>query len=351
MIKTTGESLAFREVPATEMQSGDQIRANHNGCVAGEDKKQRLYVKKDGKAFLYYCHHCGQGAYLAGSRMETRVTMGNPMPDSSGARRYLESALGSWDEITPDELKYLTNHLSGRRTAGFLPPMAVGFYNPRKVTRTKIYNRLIVPITGIDVRTGVYKVAGFNFRAYEALRGSVVPKNIRVNVNDEDHGEILDFYGLRSDCRLQTRADLDHFVPLCYGPHDPLRDGTKGSILVITEDWLSAYTVLDAVAGVTGEPFSELPFNAMPLHGTSFKTHYMQAALKYKDIYVMLDSDSAGSNAAVDIVRDLTLFVDDPRAVHNIMLPAKSPKDMESKAIEKYLPKYIEKHLSYGKGS
>ena len=46
--------------------SGEQVKINHADCPAGEDTKQRLYIKRcdDGITILAYCHHCGgRGKY------------------------------------------------------------------------------------------------------------------------------------------------------------------------------------------------------------------------------------------------------------------------------------------------
>jgi len=50
-------------VPYAPDGAGEQIHINHEKCPAGEDTKQRLYIRRldDGLTVLAYCHHCGRG--------------------------------------------------------------------------------------------------------------------------------------------------------------------------------------------------------------------------------------------------------------------------------------------------
>ena len=50
-------SKHFAEAAAT-LEHGKQIRINHTKCPAGEDTKERLYVKRDYNRILAYCHNC-----------------------------------------------------------------------------------------------------------------------------------------------------------------------------------------------------------------------------------------------------------------------------------------------------
>jgi hypothetical protein len=48
----------FEHIP-----DGKQEKHNHVECDAGEDTKQRLYVKHVDGAILFHCHHCGISGY------------------------------------------------------------------------------------------------------------------------------------------------------------------------------------------------------------------------------------------------------------------------------------------------
>ena len=63
-------------VPFAPDEAGGQIHINHADCPAGEDTKQRLYIKRceDGITILAFCHHCRKrGKYnsIAATTIET----------------------------------------------------------------------------------------------------------------------------------------------------------------------------------------------------------------------------------------------------------------------------------------
>lgn len=41
------------------LYDGEQVRVEHIGCPAGKDGRRRLALKRDGRDYLLYCHHCG----------------------------------------------------------------------------------------------------------------------------------------------------------------------------------------------------------------------------------------------------------------------------------------------------
>lgn len=55
-----------------DLSPNEQININHTNCEAGEDTRQRLYIKRteDGHKLLAYCHNCGKHGTFAykGSR-------------------------------------------------------------------------------------------------------------------------------------------------------------------------------------------------------------------------------------------------------------------------------------------
>lgn len=55
------KALLLRNIPS---HLGEQIHINHEGCPAGVDTKFRLYIKKDEKGLLAYCHHCGDKGFI-----------------------------------------------------------------------------------------------------------------------------------------------------------------------------------------------------------------------------------------------------------------------------------------------
>lgn len=56
-----------------QLSDGEQTKMNHPNCPSGRDRKQRLFVKRDGNKLLFYCHHCGlSGVYSHGERCHIR---------------------------------------------------------------------------------------------------------------------------------------------------------------------------------------------------------------------------------------------------------------------------------------
>ena len=41
----------------------EQVHINHNGCPSGEDTKHRLYIKRNAKGLVAYCHHCTESGF------------------------------------------------------------------------------------------------------------------------------------------------------------------------------------------------------------------------------------------------------------------------------------------------
>ncbi len=49
---------------ANPLKVGEQRKLNHEKCPAGEDVKERLYVKEVSTGTLFYCHHCQSKGFL-----------------------------------------------------------------------------------------------------------------------------------------------------------------------------------------------------------------------------------------------------------------------------------------------
>ena len=41
----------------------EQVHINHKGCPSGEDTKHRLYIKRNAKGLVAYCHHCTESGF------------------------------------------------------------------------------------------------------------------------------------------------------------------------------------------------------------------------------------------------------------------------------------------------
>lgn len=56
----------------------EQIKINHANCPAGEDTKQRLYIKRiENNGILAYCHHCGKRGVAFSNATPTNYASSN----------------------------------------------------------------------------------------------------------------------------------------------------------------------------------------------------------------------------------------------------------------------------------
>lgn len=98
-------------VPHAPSENGEQIHINHDNCPAGQDTRQRLYIKRtdDGQRILAYCHNCSQsGSYRDnsftnfsyGKRNHTTVAGTSSVCQHSSKGKYLprdaETTIGEW---------------------------------------------------------------------------------------------------------------------------------------------------------------------------------------------------------------------------------------------------------------
>jgi hypothetical protein len=68
------EKELISSYPAYDMMAeGSQQRANHYGCQAGEDRKERFNVKLIDGAYLWHCYHCGESGYFRPTELVARM--------------------------------------------------------------------------------------------------------------------------------------------------------------------------------------------------------------------------------------------------------------------------------------
>lgn len=56
-----------------ELDEGQQHKYNHVDCPAGEDTKERLYVKNVDGAYMWHCHNCGDSGYYRPKETVSRI--------------------------------------------------------------------------------------------------------------------------------------------------------------------------------------------------------------------------------------------------------------------------------------
>jgi hypothetical protein len=222
---------------------GQQISINHAGCEAGEDRKQRLYIKRTEKGLVAYCHHCSQ----------------------SGFARDGDTRLGTW--VLKKEATVVKTQQKPE-----LGPLSIGgkmwLLANHCTTTSKVFwgikdDPLKVAMT---LQNPEGETIGWQMRN---LVPDAVPKYTTYYIDNKTKGESAWF-----------------------------NNGSK--VLVITEDYLSAYRVSRDVG-----------YSAMALLRTTItdKTLMQIYDMGFSEIYVWLDSDEAGVKGAAKVSKTLRHFL------------------------------------------
>ena len=226
---------------------GEQIKINHEGCSAGKDTKERLYIKRTEKGLMAYCHHCSQSGFS--DRTDRLGTWVRPA----------ESTVAGTTFITPDF-----------PLAGPLPIVARYWLQEHHVpdkefvgsaTRTElqlpIYDHIGVYV-GVQCRS--FATGGPKYRSY-----------------------------FKRDCHKGRGAWFRRFD-----------DGKRSSALVITEDYISAYRV-----------YFDTGVDSFALLRTTITVAdiLLLASMEYETILIWLDPDHAGREGAKKIHESLTHYL------------------------------------------
>ena len=243
-------------IPGLEI--GEQIHFNHVGCLAGKDTKKRMYVKRMPDGYVAYCHHCNKrgstkskDVVLQRSMMSHTKGPVNTVPGNVRAPD-LRVALEDW---TVDAVLWASS---------FGMPLDV--VQRHGISYDAANNRMHIPVYNAD---GVHI-----YSQLRALPGDTT--NIKyINVDERPEEE-------------------QYYKPMHY-PTSFMTDGC-----ILTEDVLSSIAVSRVSA-----------YQPIALLGTTLCKHNALELLdKYKYIALWLDSDKAGTDAALKLSMMLRPFVD-----------------------------------------
>jgi hypothetical protein len=223
---------------------GKQVNVNHVGCEAGEDKKKRLYIKRTEKGLVAYCHHCAKSGFAKDG--DTRLgTWVSGKKDTSVVKIQQKPELGPLS--FEGKMWLLDNHgpVTSKLFSGIVD-------DPKKVAMA------------LQNEHGV--VLGWQMRN---LTPDAVPKYTTYYIDNKTKGEAAWFH-----------------------------NGSK--VLVITEDYLSAYRVSRDVG-----------YSSMALLRTTLtdKTLMQIYGMGFSEIYIWLDSDEAGVKGATKVSKALRFFL------------------------------------------
>lgn len=257
----------------SSLPDGGQIHINHEDCPAGVDNKSRLYIKRDGNRWLFYCHHCGnRGAHLREGyvyRAHEINVDAEALPSSRSTAtdllRVLESSahgLHDIDSWSSDAIKWWTKY-------GFTLTDSLTFRAQYNTSDGRLW---------LKAGYNLWQGRGFNTKGMKYY-----------TVGD-----------ITADTRQSGRTSTD--------------------TLVLVEDILSAYKI--RLAGG----------NALALLGTHLKPHHHSLIAPYNKIVIMMDGDSAGRKAAVDIYKTLSITNKDVITVFE----KEQPKEMSMEQLQHF---------------
>lgn len=237
-----------------DIDDGDQLKFNHSTCHAGEDTKERLYVKKMDGAFLFHCHNCGDSGFYRPRETYTRIKESTEVRNERMSRMDMirQATTEDFDDFKIEGQLWLTQY-------GFDDEMC------RAYGIAECDTGLMLPVYGINLSGGV-ATTGCQVRNY----GGKGPK-----------------YVTYTDCHYSyLQEDKD--------------------CIVLTEDLLSSYKLHWA-----GWPTLCLLGTKLALGAQRIVTE------KYKRAILWLDDDAAGHDAALKLLRELSPVVPGLTAIFN----------------------------------
>lgn len=249
------------------MKDGDQEKHNHVDCPAGEDTKQRLYVKHVDGAILFHCHHCGTSGYYRPRERYSPITVSGK--EAIGAH-IVKDGNKAWHALLMKEEDYDNFRIEGQLWLG---QYGFGKQLCSEYSIREVEHGIVLPIYGRDV-------LGPNIEGYQIRRYNGSPK----------------YYTYTG-------------VPYSYlAQHE--RDNKP---LVITEDLLSSYKL--HAAG----------FSTLCLLGTNLSEKTaVHIGNTYPRQVLWLDDDKGGHHGALSIVKEFSVLLPELTAIFH-----KQPKEID----------------------
>jgi hypothetical protein len=251
---------------------GQQVHVNHVGCPSGEDKKQRLYIKRTPKGIVAYCHHCAEAGFasdgISGDRMATWLT--EPKTPASSSTH----ALPILENLSFNAETWLLEHYC-----------ATGYFGFNGV-RAK-HNQI-----ALTLRNPETDIIGYQVRN---LLPGATPKYITTYTHSGVKGDSAWF----------------HY--------------NLNKTLFITEDYLSAYRICQDSHGSV---------SSLALLRTTItdRTLLQIYELGFKNIVIWLDPDEAGIKGATKAQKELTHFLSTETSI-KVMNIGKEPKECTIEAL------------------
>ncbi len=296
MIHTKIPASHFADVVGM-IEINQQIAMNHTACSAGQDTKQRLYVKRVPDGYIAYCHNCG-GTGFKFFRSDVRAAgevmagMKTAFGDSEDPRA--EEATFHPTETIAD-LELIDEIPIRERVWLYQYYMTDDDIKKFGIKYSLTYQMIALPIT---YGAGVSVPAGYQLRNLGAA-----------------------YKWKYKTIAYETSKRRFNWGPWATGPKGYAVGDTLP--LVLTEDLLSSYRVAAAA-----------PVCAMALMGTHADTRMIEylreTANEKAGVLIWLDDDIAGVSAAVEIRKQIGASTEKVTVIRETQPKNLSPEKIEA---------------------
>lgn len=102
-LKLSTETMDTVRIQASKMARDEQISIDHYDCPAGEDTRQRLYIKvtSDGKMALAHCFNCGGSGGVKLIRRPVTEAKESWKGENEAKKRFCDIDMVLWEKGTP----------------------------------------------------------------------------------------------------------------------------------------------------------------------------------------------------------------------------------------------------------
>lgn len=224
---------------------GTQVKYNHITCPAGEDTRNRLYVKNVDGAYLWHCHNCGDSGYYRPKETTKRILDLSATVDDLSKRNIIEygdlkNKIHKIDDMPVEAQLWLSRYE--------IDDVLTDEYGICYITH---------PLSGIvlPVWKDYYTIVGYQIRAFKE--------------------------GLK-------------YISYTTSKYSYLPQDKYSECLLVTEDLLSSYKLHKA------------GFATLCLLGTKMSPDAFSICAQYDKVVLWLDDDEAGHSSMLRLTKEIS---------------------------------------------
>jgi hypothetical protein len=230
-----------------DWSEGLSRNVSHATCPAGEDRRERMGIKRVDGAFLWHCFNCGDSGFWRPK--DTYRRLGEAVFEA-------EPAMATEDWYKKAERMY-------------------------RIAETDVNEFTLASKLWLEQYDMLDRVEGYGIR--ECSDGLMLP------VWGEGEFSVTNIFGYQ----IRQRDAKPKYLTYTKQPFHYLRGATKADTLIITEDLLSSYKLHRA------------GYSALSLLGTSLKAPLSKLPEHTGKVMLWLDSDAAGMKGTMEVMRQL----------------------------------------------